>query len=255
MTKEKRHSFILEQLMKRESVTVTDLSTQLEVSLVTIRKDLTELEREGKLYRSHGKAKLLNPFANNRSVNEKEKLFPEEKNAIGKKAAELITMNDSIGIASGTTVQALARNIKPIHRLTVVSASLRASEILAQDESVDIIQLGGMLRHSSLSVVGQYAEAVLSGFAFSKFYLGVDGIDFDYGITTTDIREAELNQKMMQAAQKTIVVADSSKFGRRGFAKIGNFDDIDIIITDSHVPQTTIRRIEELGIELIIAEL
>lgn len=122
------------------------------------------------------------------------------------------------------------------------------------DESVDIIQLGGMLRHSSLSVVGQYAESVLSAFSFSKFYLGVDGIDFDYGITTTDVREAELNQRMMQAAQKTIVVADSSKFGRRGFAKIGNIDDIDIIITDSHVPQTTIRRIEELGIELIIAE-
>lgn len=254
MTKEKRHSFILEQLMKRESVTVTDLSTQLEVSLVTIRKDLTELEREGKLYRSHGKAKLLNPFANNRSVNEKEKLFPEEKNAIGIKAAELITVNDSIGIASGTTVQAFARNIKPIHRLTVVAASLLVSEILSGDESVDIIQLGGILRHSSLSVVGHYAETVLSGFAFSKFYLGVDGIDFDYGITTTDIREAELNQKMMQAAQKTIVVADSSKFGRRGFAKIGNIEDIDIIITDSHVPQTTIRRIEELGIELIIAE-
>lgn len=254
MTKEGRHTFILEQLMKRDTVTVTDLSTQLEVSMVTIRKDLTELERAGKLYRSHGKAKLLNPFANNRSVNEKEKLFPEEKNAIGLSAARLLTVDDSIAIASGTTVHAFARNIKPVHRLTVVSASLEVSEILARDESVDIIQLGGMLRHSSLSVVGQYAESVLSGFAFSKFFLGVDGIDFDYGITTTDLREAELNQKMMQAAQKTIVVADSSKFGRRGFAKICNLDDIDVIITDSHVPETIIRKIEEYGIELIIAE-
>lgn len=254
MTKEGRHTFILEQLMKRDTVTVTDLSTQLEVSMVTIRKDLTELERAGKLYRSHGKAKLLNPFANNRSVNEKEKLFPEEKNAIGMSAAKLLTAEDSIAIASGTTVHAFARNIKPVHRLTVVSASLEVSEILARDESVDIIQLGGMLRHSSLSVVGQYAESVLSGFAFSKFYLGVDGIDFDYGITTTDLREAELNQKMMQAAQKTIVVADSSKFGRRGFAKICNLDDIDVIITDSHVPETIIRKIEEHGIELIIAK-
>lgn len=254
MTKEGRHTFILEQLMKRDTVTVTDLSTQLEVSMVTIRKDLTELERAGKLYRSHGKAKLLNPFANNRSVNEKEKLFPEEKNAIGLSAARLLTADDSIAIASGTTVHAFARNIKPVHRLTVVSASLEVSEILARDESVDIIQLGGMLRHSSLSVVGQYAESVLSGFAFSKFFLGVDGIDFDYGITTTDLREAELNQKMMQAAQKTIVVADSSKFGRRGFAKICNLDDIDVIITDSHVPETIIRKIEEYGIELIIAE-
>lgn len=254
MTKDARHNEILELLMKRDSVAVTDLSLMLEVSMVTIRKDLTELEQAGKLYRSHGKAKLLNPFANNRSVNEKEKLFPEEKNAIGKMAATLITADDSIAIASGTTVHAFARNICPIHRLTAVSASLIVSEILARDESVDIIQLGGMLRHSSLSVVGQYAESVLSSFAFSKFYLGVDGIDFDYGITTTDLREAELNQKMMQAAQKTIVVADSSKFGRRGFAKIGNIEDIDLIITDSHVPDTIVRKIEELGIELIIAE-
>lgn len=255
MTKEGRHNFILDQLKKRDSVSVTDLSTQLEVSMVTIRKDLSELEQAGKLYRSHGKAKLLNPFASNRSVNEKENINPEEKNAIGREAAKLITADDSIAFASGTTIHACARNMKPIHRLTVVSASIEASHILGFDESVDIIQLGGMLRHSSLSVVGQYAESILSGFSYTKLYLGVDGIDFDYGITTTDLREAELNQKMMSAAQKTIVVADFSKFGRRGFAKICNIEDIDIIITDSKVPKAVVHRLEEMGIELIIAEL
>ena len=254
MTKESRHNTIMELLMKHGSIQVSDLVNLLNVSSVTIRKDLTELEKQDKLYRSHGKAILINPYINNRAVSEKEKLATEEKRAIGRVAAQLINTDDSIIIASGSTVHALARSIVPLHRLTVVSASLPVSEILSQNESVDIIQLGGMLRHSSLSVVGQYSESILKDCSFSKLYMGVDGIDFEYGITTTDIREAELNQKMMQAAQKTIVLADSSKFGRRGFAKIANMEDVDIIITDAGVSPKDVMALEERGIDLIIAK-
>lgn len=253
MTKEERHELILETLIKHESVQVSDLSTLLEVSTVTIRKDLTELEKENKLYRSHGKAILINPYINNRSVNEKEKLATEEKNIIGKAAAAMITKDDSIIIASGTTVHALARNIRPIHKLTVISASLQVSEILANNEAIEIIQLGGTLRHSSNSVVGKYAEGILSSFCCSKLFLGVDGIDLEFGITTTDVREADLNKEMMRIAQKSIVLADSSKFRRRGFSKIANIEEVDIIITDSGIPDSIARRIEEMGIELIIA--
>ena len=158
MTKEERHEMIMEALIKYGSVQVSDLVTMLDVSAVTVRKDLTELEKGDKLYRSHGKAVLINPYINNRSVNVKEKLATDEKHAIGREAARLITRNDSICIASGTTVHALARNIVPIHKLTVVSASLPVSNILSQHENIDIYQLGGMLRHSSLSVVGEYAS-------------------------------------------------------------------------------------------------
>lgn len=254
MTKEQRHEIIIEELIKHGSVLVADLVRQLDVSAVTIRKDLTELEKSDKLYRSHGKAVLVNPYINNRSVNEKEKLATDEKHAIGREAARLITRNDSICIASGTTVHALARNIVPIHKLTVVSASLPVSNILSQHENIDIYQLGGVLRHSSLSVVGEYASMILEKCSFSKLYMGVDGIDFDFGITTTEMREAALNQKMMAAAQKTIVLADSSKFGRRGFAKIADMDAVDIIITDAGISPKVIKRIEDLGIELIVAE-
>lgn len=254
MTKEERQNTILDYLFKAGSVQVCDLATTLAVSSVTIRKDLTELEKEGKLYRSHGRAILINPFTNNRSVNEKEKFYAEEKNLIGTEAARLITPNDSIVLASGTTIHAFARCIHPVGKLTVVSASLQATETLAMMDDVDIVQLGGVVRHSSLSVVGKYSEDILMGCSFSKLYLGVDGIDFDFGISTTDLREAELNRQMMLTAQKTIVLADSSKFGRRGFAKIANLEDIDVIITDSQVSPAVVRRLEELGIELIIAE-
>ena len=252
MTKEQRHEMIIEELIKHGSVLVSDLVTMLDVSAVTVRKDLTELEKGDKLYRSHGKAVLINPYINNRSVNVKEKLATDEKHAIGREAARLITRDDSIVIASGTTVHALARNIQPIHRLTVVSASLAVSNILSQHENIDIMQLGGMLRHSSLSVVGEYASLILERCSFSKLYLGVDGIDFEFGITTTDMREAALNQKMMAAAQKTIVLADSSKFGRRGFAKIADIDAVDTIVTDAGISPKTAKKVEDIGIELII---
>jgi DeoR/GlpR family transcriptional regulator of sugar metabolism len=135
-----------------------------------------------------------------------------------------------------------------------VSASLQVSEILASNEAVEIVQLGGVLRHSSNSVVGKYAEQMLSNFCCSKLFLGVDGIDLEFGLTTTDVREAELNREMMRTAQKIVVLADSSKFRRRGFSKIANIEDVDIIITDSGIPEAIARRIEELGVELIVVE-
>ena len=253
MTKEERHTYILEQLMKQSSVQVSELAELLNVSSVTIRKDLTELEKNGRLYRSHGKAILINPFANNRSVNEKGSLNAEEKQLIGMEAAQLVVPNDSILLASGTTIHALARNLRPADKLTVVSASLQATEFLAENENIDIIQIGGNVRHSSLSVVGQYSEMILRSCSFSKLFLGVDGIDLEFGISTTDMREAELNREMIHTAQKTIVLADSSKFGRRGFARICGMDDVDMIITDAHVSPTIAAAIEELGIDLVIA--
>lgn len=255
LTKEERHQLILETLLSQESMQVSDLSALLDVSAVTIRKDLTELEKNNKLYRSHGKAILINPYITNRSVSEKEKLARKEKDLIGRYAATLIGRNDSVIIASGSTVLALARCIKPDHRLTVVSASLQVSEVLGVNDDVDIVQLGGSLRATSLSVVGKMAEEMLSDFACSKLFLGVDGIDLEFGLTTTDVREAELNQVMMRTAQKTIVLADSSKFRRRGFSKIANVSDVDMIITDSNIPDKVARSLEENGIELRVVNL
>lgn len=254
MTKEERHSEIMDNLLKQGSILVTELANIMQVSSVTIRKDLTNLEKEGKLYRSHGRAILINPFTNNRTVTEKEKLNMDEKQLIGIEAAKLITPNDSIVLASGTTIHALARNITPESRLTVVTASLQVAEVLAPLDNVELIQLGGIVRHTSLSVVGKYAEMILSGFSFSKLYLGVDGIDLEFGISTTDMREAEINRTMMQTAQKTIVLADSTKFGRRGFAKISNIEDVDMIITDNRLPMAIRQQVEAMGIELIIVD-
>ena len=151
-------------------------------------------------------------------------------------------------------MHALARSIVPADELTVITASMEVSNILASEKNIYIIQLGGILRHSSLSVVGKYAENILADFSCSKLFIGVDGIDLDFGITTTNMMEASLNRVMMQTAQKTIVLADSSKFGRRGFSKIADMEDVDHIITDSRIPPSTALRLEEMGIEVTIAD-
>lgn len=253
MTLVERHNTILEILKQRGSVLVSDLAEILKVSSVTIRKDLTMLEEKKMLYRTHGSAILINPYINDRNVSEKEKMNPEEKQAIAKVAAKSIIPDDSIIIASGTTMFFLAREIQPQEHLTVITSSINVTAILARHNNIDIVQLGGLVRNSSVSVVSEYAVKMLENFSCSKLFIGVDGIDLNYGLTTTNLLEANLNRSMIQAAQKTIVLTDSSKFGRRGFGKICGLDAIDQIITDDKVSPQIVTGLEEMGIEVTIA--
>ncbi len=246
-----RHQHILSKLREKGHVNVLDLSQELNVSTVTIRKDLKHLEHRKLLFRTHGSATPNNPYINDRPVNEKELLRVDQKQRIARYASGLVESRDSIIMASGTTIIELARHIKTVEQLTVVTASLNVALILSRDPIIEIIQLGGMVRKSSSSTIGPYAENLLSNFSCSKLFLGVDGIDPDYGLTTTNAMEASLNQQMIGAAQKVIVLADSTKFGRRGFSRICNITDIDIIITDNEISLPFIRSIEEAGIELV----
>ncbi|GAA4309481.1 DeoR/GlpR family DNA-binding transcription regulator [Compostibacter hankyongensis] len=247
-----RHQTILSKLNQEGFVKVLDLCRELDVSAVTIRKDLKLLEDKGLLFRSHGGAALHNPYTTDRPVNEKEKIRSSEKSRIGAAAAPLVTADDSIIIASGTTVQAMAKYIQPQGRLTVITASLNVANELNHHPEIEVLQLGGILRKSSSSVAGPYAEKMLTDFFCSKLFLGADGIDLEFGITTTSAMEAHLNQQMMAACQKTVVLADASKFGRRGFGKICELQDIDQVITDNAVSPHMIKSMEDAGIEVTI---
>lgn len=254
MTLLERHSIILELLREFGKVDVADLSSKLKVSAVTIRKDLDLLEEKKLLYRTHGGAILADPYIATRKVSEKEKLRPEVKRRIGLKAVELLSPQDALIIASGTTVQAFARCIENM-KLTVITSAMNVAMELLDKPDIEIIQLGGIIRHSSASAVSEYAIRMLDNFCCSKLFLGVDGIDPEYGLSTTHIQEACLNQAMIAAATKTIVLADSSKFGRRGFSKICNMSDIDWVITDSGISPKMLEAIEEQGVKMTIVPL
>ena len=247
-----RHKHILDCLARDGYVRVAEMAKELDVTTVTIRKDLKYLEEKKLLYRTHGSASPVNPQTQEVEVREKEKIHIDEKRRIAMAAAQLIEPDDSIIIASGSTVQMLGDFIQPQGHLTVVTSSLKTAVQLNSMDRVDVIQLGGNVRKNSLSVVGVYTSQFFEQITCSKLFLGVHGIDHDYGITNSNIEEALLNIKMIEASQRTIIMADSSKFGRRGFGRICNLDRIDVIITDSGITASVARAIEDAGIELII---
>ena len=247
-----RHRLILEMLNKEKHLGVLDLCDILDVSAVTIRKDLKFLEQKGLLHRTHGGASLENPYINEKTVIDKEKISVEEKNGIAQMAATRIVENDSIMIASGTSVQALSKFIKAKNKLTVITSSIHVVLQLINDSNIEILQLGGYIRHSSASVIGNYAVYILNNISCSKLFLGVDGIDLEYGLSTTNLEEAELNKKMLNAAQKVIVLADSSKFGKKSFARICDLSQVDELITDGGISNTIMKKLEEKDIKVTV---
>src|SRR5690554_2201230 len=247
-----RHKHILKRINEDGKIKVQDICDAYEVSPVTARKDLKLLEEKGLLYRMHGGATLTNPYATERHVNDKEKMHLDEKMKIGAAGAKLVTANDSVLIASGTTVLYLAKNIQPQENLTVITPALNVALELNKHPETEVILLGGVLRKRSSSVTGIYAEKYLNDFSCSKLFLGVDGIDLEFGLTTTNVMEAHLNRQMINVSQKTIVLVDSSKFGKRGFGRICDFNSIDEIITDSGITEYTKKALEDFGIKVTI---
>jgi len=247
-----RHVKILNLLKKKKTISVNDLSAFFETSTVTIRKDLKLLESKRLLFRNHGSASLENPYVNDRSVNEKEFINAKEKEAIGIEAAKLIGNDQYIIIASGTTVLALAKNINPLKKLTVVTSALNVAMELIKNESIEVLMLGGYIRPSSSSVIGHHSEMILSETACSKLFLSVDAINLETGLYTSNTLEAHLNQKMIEATKEVIVLADSTKFGKKSFGRICGIDQIDHIITDKNIDKNTVKEIKELGIKITI---
>lgn len=173
---------------------------------------------------------------------------------IARAAQALIKPDDSIMLASGSTIMAFAEILEPVGTLNVVTPCLGAAVQLNERSGLKVFVLGGEMYKNSLSVRGEYAERGLKNVSCSKLFIGCDGVDIATGVTCSNIPEAALTNAMMAAASQTVVLMDSSKFGRRGFGKIGNIEDMDIIITDSGIPDSFRNKIEDAGVQVIIAD-
>lgn len=251
-----RHKYILDKLNEYGFIRITDVAEELGVTKVTIRNDVKILESKGLLYKVHGSARLANPHIADRDLMTKSLLNREAKERIAARAAELLYDNDSIMISAGSTTYALAeviRNSKTEQAINVVTPFLKVSALLNEMENVSVEQLGGRVYKKSFSTLGENASLALKYMVCSKFFVGVDGIDPEFGITTSTIEEAQLSRKMIDASSKTVVLADSSKFGRRGFGHIAPLEEVDIIVTDDGISKEMREMVESMGIELIIA--
>lgn len=249
-----RQNEIVQRLNEQNFVSVQELSDYFNVSVVTIRKDLTFLEEEGYLFRTHGGATKQKRYTFEQNVSDKEKICVEEKLKIAKKACEYIQDNDFLIIASGTTLHYLARSIPNHQKITVLTPSLRVSLELSGHAGVQVIQMGGELRKSSSSVVGGTSESFLRSFSCNKLFLGVDGIDLEFGLSTSNAAEAHLNQIMIDQSEEVFVLVDSSKINKRGFGKICDLHRINTIITDDKIPLDFVQKLEEMGINVLVAK-
>ena len=247
-----RQSKILESLETKKYISVNELSEKLKVSVVTIRKDLTLLEQEGYLHRTHGGASKQIRYVFDQTVTEKETQNVEEKTRIITKALDFIKENEFIILSSGTTVNLLAQKLYGFRNLTVLTPSLRVALEVCKNPNVNTIHLGGEVRKNSTSTIGVLAEETLSNFSCTTLFLGIEGIDLDYGLSSTNVGEAHLNKKMMERVDKTIVLADSSKIHKRGFGFICYVEKIDMLITDSNVDPEFVEELEKRGVEVVI---
>ncbi|WP_394849242.1 DeoR/GlpR family DNA-binding transcription regulator [Pendulispora brunnea] len=252
MLVEERRRKILQMLDEQGSVMVEELSERFSVSTVTIRADLASLERTGRLVRSHGGA--VKPQVYDMPLGVKETLHRREKGRIGQAAAKMIRDGETVLLDSGTSTAAIAREVKalPLRALTVITNALNIAMELAGLRHIRVIMLGGMLREMSYSLVGPHAEQILERFHVDRLFLGVDGVDPEVGLTTPDVLEAKLNALMIRVSRQVVVVADSSKFGRRSLSKIADLDAVHKVITDRKISADMVRALKAANIEVVI---
>ena len=231
---------------------VTELSRDLGISEVTIRKDLTILQTRHLLLRTRGGA-MRKPVENlneDTAISRKRMFNFKEKERIGAEAVKLIKDGDFIMLDSGTTTLEIARNLGRFQHLRILTNAMNIATELMSYKRFDVVLLGGNVRVNSLSVVGPLALSVLRNFRGYKLFLGVDSFSLDNGVSTPNMEEALLNQMMIQQADRVIAVFDSSKFNKRSFVHIADARELDCIVTDRAMPNGMGAKLRALGIEL-----
>ena len=253
-----RHKKILERLAATENVSVAELSSQLSVSEVTIRADLTELAEEGKVLRVHGGAQLLEERVRQEySFQIRKNENSENKIKIGKYAAQFVNSLDSILLDSSTTVLAMAKALRErtdLKETTVIPTGIWTAIELMSCTNLNILMPSGYLRSISGSITGSPTSTFFENLNINKAFLGALGVSFENGLSDSHLLEIELKKMLVNKADEVIVLIDSSKFSHNGIASYSNIKNISKMITDSGAPKNIIKKIRSAGIDVHIVE-
>ncbi len=248
-----RRRAILNILRKEGRLSVEDLVRRFNVSAVTLRSDLGQLAGQGYLVRSYGGAILAQEANEDFPISVKQSIHHEQKVRIAQAAAQLVEPRQTVILDSGTTSAEVAKAIKRrnLSALTVITHALNIAQEFIATPQTSVIVIGGLMRHASASLVGPQAERMLRDLGAQHFFLGIDGLTPELELTTPDLLEAQLNTLMMQVAEATTVIADSSKFGRRSLSAIGKIHQTKRLITDQQANPQTLAKIQAEGVEVL----
>lgn len=250
MVADKRRKTILELLSKNGSVRVTELSSLFNISEVTIRTDLADMENKGLLTRVHGGAVSSYKSYYNMNLNQRMSTNQEQKEIIAKKIASMIEDNDTIMLNSGTTTLLVFRAIPRDFNLSIVTNSISIALEGTTNPNFNIILLGGMINTKYQFTYGDDAIKQLKSYHSDKLILSVDGIDSNHGFSTYYDKEAEIDRIMLENSSVNIVAADNSKFNRCAFTKIADLSVADYIVTDTSAPDAIKKKFAKHSIEV-----
>lgn len=251
-----RRAWILAELDRDGTVKVSDLVELLDVSDMTVRRDLVVLQRQGLLEKVHGGAMArTEPSTTEPGFEANSARRLAEKELIGAHAASLVTPGSAIAISAGTTTHALARHLVDIPRLTVVTNSVWVADVLHRsgNDSLSVLLTGG-LRTPSDALVGPLAIAALESLHLDAVFMGVHGMDGRAGFSTPNLLEAETNRVMVRSGRRLIVLADSTKWGVVGLSSMAELSDASLVISDTGLSAQAVAVLTEEADELVLLD-
>lgn len=252
-----RRAHILEEVRRRGGVRVNELTRSLNVSDMTVRRDLDILAREGLLQKVHGGAVLAGePSSHEPGFEAKSEWETVAKDAIARAAAGLVAPGSAIALSAGTTTHALAKELAEIPDLTVVTNSIRAAEVfeaarLTGGGGTTVVLTGG-IRTLSDALVGPIADQAIRSLHVDLLFLGCHGLGTATGLTTPNLAEAETNRTFLRSARRTAVLADRTKWSVVGLTTFAALDQIDVLVTDALPPEEEAAVTERVG-EVVLA--
>ena len=255
MIAEERRLKILEVLEKRKTVSVKELAGIFGVGEDTIRQDLKILEKQRLLRRIYGGATRISKSSVEVPFSLREISNRKTKELIGKEAVKLIEEGDSIIFDASTTALQVARNMDPAKHVTILTTSLDICISLAHNPSFNIISTGGTLHAPSFSFVGPQAESAIRNYFADRLFMGAKAVSLEQmAIADVFELEAHLKKTMIRSARKVVLVVESNKFREQAFFKIADLSAVQVLVTDDGIDEETVKRLEEMGIEVRIAK-
>ncbi|MFE5772495.1 DeoR/GlpR family DNA-binding transcription regulator [Streptomyces sp. NPDC056485] len=254
-----RRALILDEVRRRGGVRVNELTRSLNVSDMTVRRDLDVLAREGLLRKVHGGAVLGDEASSHEPGFEaKSEWETAAKRAIAGAAAALVAPGSAIALSAGTTTHALARELAEVTDLTVVTNSVRTAEVFEDvrrsggGDTLTVILTGG-IRTPSDALVGPIADQAIRSLHVDLLFLGCHGLGVATGLTTPNLAEAETNRAFLRSARRTVLLADHTKWSAVGLTTFASLDEVDVLVTDSLPPEEAAAVTERVG-EVLLAD-